>query len=209
MKLYDYELSGSCWKVRFLLHTLGLACETRQMDFHPGREHKAEWFVSGVNPLGQLPVLEDGELVLRDAQAILVYLASRYDRERFWYPDDAGQRGEIQVWLACADAITRSAGAARLHDAFGAELDIEACRRQAHELFRVLDDHLAERQARGRRWLVGEHATLADIACFPYAELAPEGGIALDEYPALRAWLRDFRHRPGFIAMPGMIAPPP
>ncbi|MDE2456070.1 MAG: glutathione S-transferase [Burkholderiales bacterium] len=207
MKLYDYELSGNCWKVRFLLHALGLPWETRQMDFHPGREHKAEWFVERLNPLGQLPVLEDGDFVLRDAQAILVYLASRYDTGRSWYPDDVRWRGEIQLWLATADEITRTASAARLHDAFGFEGEIEACRRGARAVFRVLDDHLAERQAAGRRWLVGEHATLADLACFPYAELAPEGGIALDEFPALRTWLRDFRHRPGFVGMPGMIAP--
>lgn len=207
MKLYDYELSGNCYKVRFLLHALSLPYEKVLLDFHPGREHKAAWFIEAVNPLGQIPVLEDEGLLLRDAQAILVYLASRYDATKAWYPDDARTRGEIQVWLATADEITRTASAARLHDALGYEFDIGTCRRGAHAVFRVIDDHLAERHAARQRWLASNHCTIADLACFPYVALAGEGGIALDAYPALRAWVWDFRHQPGFIGMPGIIAP--
>jgi glutathione S-transferase len=71
IKLYDYPLSGNCYKLRLLMHMLNLDYETRPVDFYPGREHKSEWFLA-LNPLGQLPVLQDGELVLRDAQAILL-----------------------------------------------------------------------------------------------------------------------------------------
>jgi glutathione S-transferase len=206
-KLYDYELSGNCYKVRYLLHALGLAYDKVLLDFHPGREHKAAWFVDRLNPLGQIPVLEDDGFMLRDAQAILVYLASRYEAAKTWYPDDARARGEIQIWLACADEITRTASAARLHDAFGYAFDVDACRRGAHAVFRVLDDHLAERHALQQRWLASDHCTLADLSCFPYVALAGEGGIALDAYPALRHWVWDFVHQPGFIGMPGIIAP--
>ncbi len=204
MKLYDYELSGNCWKVRYLLSALGQSFEKQAINFHPGREHKAAWFIDEVNPLGQIPVLQDGDLLLRDAQAILVYLASAYDRGGRWYPGDARVRGEIQLWLGVAEDITRSASAARLHDGFGfAHVDVGAARRAAHALFRQLDDHLA-----AHRWLASTtHPTIADLACFPYVALAPEGGIPLDEYPALRRWVWDFRHQPEFIAMPGILAP--
>ncbi|WP_077036637.1 glutathione S-transferase family protein [Pelomonas sp. KK5] len=204
IKLYDYELSGNCWKVRYLLNALGQPFEKHAINFHPGREHKAAWFIDEVNPLGQIPVLQDGELLLRDAQAILVYLASAYDRGERWYPAGARVRGEIQLWLGVAEDITRSASAARLHDGFGfAQIDVDAARRAAHALFRQLDDHLA-----GHRWLAStEQSTIADLACFPYAALAPEGGIPLDEYPALRRWVWDFRHQPEFIGMPGILAP--
>jgi glutathione S-transferase len=47
---------------------------------------------------------------------------------------------------------------------------------------------------------------VADLACFPYAALAGEGGISLDEYPALRHWIWNFRHLPGFIGMSGIFA---
>ncbi len=209
MKLYDYELSGNCYKVRYLLQALKQPFDKVAINFHPGREHKSAWFVDNINPLGQIPVLQDDQGgLLRDAQAILVYLASAHDASRQWYPEDPRTRGEIQLWLALAEDITRSASAARLHDGFGFEpIDIAACRHAARAVFRLMDDHLAERHAMGRRWLAASHVTIADLACFPYAALAPEGGIALDEFPALCQWLWDFRHQPNFVGMPGILSP--
>ena len=103
LRLYDYELSGNCYKLRLLLHWLDLPCERVPVNFHPGREHKSADFLQHINPLGQLPVLADGEFLLRDAQACLVYLASRYDPGGSWYPDDAQTRGMITLWLASAE----------------------------------------------------------------------------------------------------------
>ena len=209
IKLYDYPLSGNCFKVRQMLAWLGLKWEPIAVDFHPGKAHKAPAFLANVNPRGQLPVLDDDGFLLRDAQAILVYLASRYDSEHRWYPQDAKLRGEITVWLATADEITGTSSAARLHDAFGYALDVRSARAGAHALFRLMDDHLAERASNGKHWLVGESATIADLACFPYVALAPEGGIELDAYPALRRWVQDVRQLPGFIGMPGIFVPLP
>ncbi|MES2261951.1 MAG: glutathione S-transferase [Pseudomonadota bacterium] len=208
MQLYDYELSGNCYKVRFLLHALGIAYERYPVNFHPGKEHKQEWFIEQCNPLGQIPVLEDEKVYIRDAQAILVYLASKYDRSGQWYPADPLTRARIQVWLATADDITRTASAARLHDALGYPFDVAACRKGARAIFRVLDDHLAERQCQGLEWLATtDQPSIADIACFPYTALASEGGIALDEFPALRRWISHFRSQPRFIGMAGIMAP--
>ena len=64
MKLYDYELSGNCYKVRLFLSILGLNFDTKPIDFYPGREHKSKALLS-LNPLGQLPIFEDSE-ILRD-----------------------------------------------------------------------------------------------------------------------------------------------
>src|ERR1700728_3445665 len=97
IKLYDYELSGSCYKVRLLLHFLQIQYERIPMDFVEG-EHKREPFLA-INPFGELPVLEDGDFVLRDAQAILAYLALKYDTSDSWYPNDPEQRGLISQWL--------------------------------------------------------------------------------------------------------------
>lgn len=207
MKLYDYELSGNCYKIRLLLHMLNVSYEKQAVNFYPGREHKAAWFLEQVNPAGQLPVVDDEGYLLRDAQAILVYLASRYDASDRWYPADPKVRGQIQLWLVTAEDITRTASAARLHGALGYDVDIDACRDGARAVFRLLDDHLAERQALGHPWLVGDQATIADIACFPYVALAPEGGVSLDEFPALRQWVWAFRHQPEFIGMSGIFSP--
>ncbi len=77
MKLYDYVLSGSCYKVRLFLSILEVDYEKLPVDFYPGKDHKKPDFLA-LNPLGQLPVLIDGDLILRDAQSILLYLASNY-----------------------------------------------------------------------------------------------------------------------------------
>ena len=207
MKLYDYELSGNCYKIRFLLHRLGVPYDKVAINFYPGKEHKARWFLEQVNPAGQLPVIDDNGFILRDAQAILVYLACRYDSTNTWYPNDPAVRGQIQLWLAVAEDITRTASAARLHDALGYDLDVAAARRGAHGVFRMLDDHLAERHALGQPWLTADHITIADVACFPYVALAPEGGVMLDAYPAIRRWLWDFRHQSQFVGMSGILSP--
>jgi glutathione S-transferase len=206
IKLYDYPLSGNCYKVRLLMHILDLQYQTRLINFYPGREHKSEWFLA-LNPLGQIPVLEDDSLVLRDAQAILVYLASRYDKSGQWYPqDDSRALGQITAWLAFADSITSTASAARLHDALFYDLDVEACRAGAHRLFRILDEHLWFSEQRSHDWLLDrDHPTIADIACFPYVMLSEEGGISRQDYPAIRRWTDRVKHIPRFMTMPGIF----
>jgi glutathione S-transferase len=207
IRLHDYTLSGNCYKVRLLLHWLGLDYTRIAVDFHPGREHKSAAFLERVDPRGQLPVLEDGDFRLRDAQAILVYLASRYDTRGHWYPEDARTRGRVALWLATADEITRTVSAARLHLGFGYPADLAACQAGGCAVLRLLDDQLAENQCAGRQWLVADHPTVADIACFPYAALAGEAGIDPIAFPALQRWITDLRHVPGFIAMPGIFDP--
>ena len=106
IKLYDFELSGNCYKVRLMLSILGLPHETENVEFFPGRQHKSEAFLR-INPLGQLPAVQDGDLMLRDAQAILVSLASRYDPSRRWYPTGEPETmGRIAMWLAFADGTS-------------------------------------------------------------------------------------------------------
>lgn len=204
MKLYDYILSGNCYKIRLLASFLKLEYEAVPVDFYPGREHKQTVFLD-INPLGQLPVLDDDGLVLRDAQAILVYLANRYDATAGWWPSrDPALVGQVAQWLAFADQITATASAARLHDMLGYQLDVEVARTGAHSAFRVLEDHLTDREFDGHGWMVGERPTIADIACFPYTALAGDGGIDTSGYPAIRRWLRRVMDIPGFIDMPGI-----
>ena len=207
IRLYDYELSGTCYKLRLLMQWLKLEYARIAVDFHPGREHKSAAFVDNINRLGQLPVLVDGDFSLRDAQAGLVYLASQYDTQGVWYPADARTRGTITLWLGLADELTRTVAAARLHYGFGYDADIDACLAGGRAALRLLDDQLAENCAFGQRWLATSHATIADIACFPYAALAGEAGIRLHEFPALRRWIWDMRHLEGFVAMPGILDP--
>jgi glutathione S-transferase len=211
IKLYDYELSGNCYKLRLLMGILKVSYERIPVDFYPGLEHKSPWFLR-INPLGQLPVIDDDGFVLRDAQAILAYLAGKYDPSGLWFPrGDAESLGRVMMWLGFADSLTATASAARLHDGLFYDFDIEKCRAGAHRLFRVLDEHLWFSEQEGQDWLVpGDHPTIADIACFPYVMLSEEGGISRLPYPAIRRWTDRVKRIPGFTLMPGIFnaAPP-
>ena len=124
--LYDYELSGNCYKLRLLLSFLKIEYKTDPVEFYPGQRAQVG-VVLEINPLSQLPVIDDDGFVLRDAQAILVYLASSYDPSGLWYPrSEPKLLGEIGQWLAFADGITATASAARLHDGLFYELDAVA-----------------------------------------------------------------------------------
>jgi glutathione S-transferase len=204
LKLYDYVLSGNCYKVRLLANVLALSYESILVDFYPGRQHRSPAFLQ-INPLGQLPVIDDGGVVLRDAQAILFYLANRYDTSQTWWPArDPIKAGQVQQWLAFADQITATASAARLHDVLGYQLDVDAARAGAQKLFRVLDDHLTEQEFEGLSWIVGDRPTIADLACFPYTALAGDAAIDLTSYRAIERWLRRVMDLPRFVPMPGI-----
>jgi len=206
IKLYDYELSGNCYKLRLFMNLLGLPYERVPVEFYPSKEHKSREFLR-INPLGQLPVLVDDGLVLRDAQAILVYLASQYDDTCRWYPTNEPRKlGVVNMWLSFADGITSSASAARLHDMLFYPFDIDACRERAHELFAILDEHLWLVERDGGQWICGgDTPTIADIANFPYVMLAEDGGISRSDYRAINRWLDRTRALPGFIVMPGIF----
>ncbi len=203
IKVYDYTLSGSCYKVRLLLDFLGLEYEKVPVGFYPAKQHKKPEFLA-INPLGQLPVMVDGDLTLRDAQAILCHLANKYDDGGTWLPNDKARFGPVMVWLMFASGPLMSASAARLHDVLSYDLDIDQARAEALAAFRVLDDHLSIRAIEGGTWIVGDEPTVADIACFPYVALAGDGGMAHDEFPAIRNWMHAFRRLPKFDPMPGV-----
>jgi len=204
--LYDYELSGNCYKIRLLLSILGIDYQKQAVEFYPAAEHKSDSFLA-INPLGQLPVLVDGELNVSDSHAILVYLAADYDKTGHWYPvRNATRLAQVTQWMCFADALTGSASAARLVDGFFYKLDGEACRREAHRLLRILDEHLWFNEQQANQWIVpGEHPTIADIACFAYTILSEEGGISRMDYGAIRRWTDHVKRIPGFIVMPGVF----
>jgi glutathione S-transferase len=74
--LYDAPPSGNCHKVRLLLSLLALPYQTQPVDLRGGEQRRPDSLQR--NPFGQVPVLDDDGLIVRDSQAILVYLAKRY-----------------------------------------------------------------------------------------------------------------------------------
>lgn len=83
--LYEFALSGNCHKVRLMLSLLGLDYQSIIVNGSE-RQHKSTEFLV-MNPFGQVPVLTDGEVSVRDSQAVLVYLAKKYGNNK-WLPED-------------------------------------------------------------------------------------------------------------------------
>jgi glutathione S-transferase len=173
-----------------------LPFEKDAVDLRAGA-HKAPAFLAK-NPLGQVPVLEDGGLVLPDSNAILVYLAQRYDDAQRWLPRDPVQAAYVQRWLSIAAGdLYAGPCALRLAAVFGAKIDAERARAIAERLLTLMNDALA-----GQRFLLGAQPTIADVALYTYTAHAPEGGLALEPYPNVRAWIANVEALPGFVAMP-------
>jgi glutathione S-transferase len=204
LTLYDFELDQDCYKVRLMLAALDLAYETVAVDIFPGGEHRTATFL-GLNPRGAVPVLTDGDLVVTEAEAILTYLARRYDPMDHWLPaDDPALFGQVMAWLFFAADALRPAALARLNAMFEVEADTSAVIKAAKAAFRIMDDHMTAREFDGGHWFVGRTPTLADIALFPSIALSRDAGIEHDAYPALRRWMRRVRTIPGFRTMPGI-----
>ncbi|NET37799.1 MAG: glutathione S-transferase [Cyanothece sp. SIO1E1] len=197
IKLYDLVLSGNCYKIRLLLSLLKVEHELVPVDFMAG-EHKSPEFRQ-LNPLGEIPVLVDGELVLRDSQAILVYLARKYGGET-WLPMDPAGMGQVMQWLSIAShEIAQGPNSARLNQKFGYDIDLQMAQQKAHTIIQFFDEHLSK-----QHWLALGQPTIADLACFPYIALAPEGGVELDTYPAVNQWIERIKEIQGFVSMPGI-----
>ena len=193
--LYTHPLSGHAHRAALMLSLLRLPFERIEVDLMKGAQRAPDFLAR--NPFGQVPVIEDGEVTLADSNAILTYLALRYDRDGTWLPRDPVAAARVQQWLSiAAGPLAAGPGAARLVALFGAKLDHERCKTIAQQLYTVVDAHLA-----ARRFLVGAGPTIADVALYSYTALAPEGGVALDGYPNVRAWLARIEALPGFLTM--------
>lgn len=195
IRLHGFPLSGHAHRAQLFLSLLGLPVENLAVDL-PGGAHKTPGFLAK-NPFGQVPVIEDGEVTLADSNAILVYLALRYDPSGRWYPRDPVLAAEVQRWLSvAAGPLAAGPARARIATLFGGNLDVAQARAAAGQLFAVLDAHLA-----GRDFLVGDAPTIADIAIYSYTAHAPEGGVSLDPYAHIGTWLTRIEALPGFVGM--------
>src|SRR5512147_246875 len=140
--LHTVDLSGNGMKVRLMLSMLGLDYETKKPDMMKG-EHKSPDFLK-LNPLGQVPVLVDGALTLRDSQAILVYLARKYGGDK-WLPADPAQMGEVMQWLFFAgNEIYQGPNRLRLANLLKLKVDVELARKISEGALKVMEARLAQ-----------------------------------------------------------------
>lgn len=193
IRIYRHALSGHSHRVQLFASLVGLSVELVDVDLASG-EHKQAPFLA-LNSSGKVPVIVDGDIVISDSNAILVYLARKYAPD--WLPTDLVREAEVQKLLSfAAGEIANGPAAARLATVFGAGLDAERAKSTAHTALSWLDDHLA-----ARRWLVGDAPSIADVAVFSYTAHAPEGNVSLEPFANVRRWLRDVAALPGFVGM--------
>lgn len=192
MKLYFHPLSGHAHRARLFLSLIGQQFELIEVDLANG-EHKKPEFLK-LNSFGQVPVLVDGETVISDSNAILVYLAKKLGKTD-WLPEDALGAANVQRWLSiAAGQLAYGPAAARLITVFGAAFNPDEVVGRAHALYGIIEKELAS-----KNWLAAHHATIADIAIYSYTARAPEGNVDLAAYPNVLSWLERIESLPGFV----------
>jgi glutathione S-transferase len=197
MILYNIALSGNCHKVRLMLAFLGLDYQTYDLDLGTSEQLSNDFLK--LNPFGQAPVIDDQGIVIRDSQAILVYLAKKYGGEQWWSPDTV-VLAEIISWLStAANELQNGPARLRLHHKMGRPIDIKHATDTTTKLLNIIDRHLVDKQ-----WLVVDRLSLADIAMYPYLALAHEGQVDLSPYQNITAWLTRFEALPNYVSMPGI-----
>ena len=195
IKLYRNPKSGHSHRAELMMALLDIPYETIDLDMTNGA-HKAPDYLE-ISPFGQVPAIDDNDTTLSDSNGILVYLVTRYGNDHEWLPIDPVKAANVQRWLSvAAGEIAYGPCSARLVTVFGADLDWDNARTIANNLFIVLEKALSR-----SAFLTGESITIADVAGYSYIAHAPEGGISLEPYLNIKAWLKRIEAQPRFIGM--------
>lgn len=196
MRLYDNTISGNCYKVRLFLSLIDKQFESIPVDSVRGETRQPSFLA--ISPRGLIPVLEDQGERISDSMAILIYLARSYAPN--WLPENPLTMARVMEWLAiAADELQYGAAQARRIKKLGVQGELTQAQMHAERGLSLL-----ERQLELTQWLVDEQPTVADIACYPYVALLPEGGVPLDPYPPIREWMARIEALPGYVSMPGI-----
>jgi glutathione S-transferase len=193
--LYRHPVSGHAHRVELLLSLLELPYTLVDVDLMRGAHRKPAFLAK--SPLGQVPVLEDGEVTLADSNAILVYLALRYDAAQRFLPRDPLAAAQVQRWLSlAAGELAYGPAALRRAALFESPVDRGPLEQTSKRLLDLLESTLG-----AHPYLTGDQLTIADVALYTYTALAPEGGLSLEPYPSVRAWIARIEALPRFVPM--------
>lgn len=192
MKLYEFGPTRSI-RVRWTLQELDVDFEAISVDMTAGGHRKAEFLK--LNPAGKLPVLVDGDLVLNESAAIVLYVAEKYP-DRGLVPSDLRQRAEVYRWSFFAvteleQPVWRIARHTHLypeHERLPA--DIALARRDFTVMAAVLENHM-----KGRLFVASDQATVADFIVAYTLDMGDVVGL-LDGFPNLQGYLERMYARP-------------
>ena len=183
LRIYGDSISGNCLKVKWTADHLGLAYDWIETDVLKNETRTPDFLA--MNPAGQVPavMLPDGR-PLAQSNAIILHLAEGSTL----IPADAYDRARMLEWLFWEQyshepyvAVARFQVKYLGKDPASLE---ERLVTRAYAALQRLEDGLA-----GSRFLVGDRCTLADISLVAYTRMAPDGGLDLEPYPAVRDWI--------------------
>jgi glutathione S-transferase len=196
LRLYDSRFSGNAWKVRILLHQLGIPFERVTLDLAKGAAKTPEFRAK--SRFARVPVLEleDGRTLV-ESSSIMLFLAEGSPL----LPDDPYLRSEVTSWLFFEQAdLLRALGFPRFYHLRGIAAEMAA----KIEFFQEMGyPALEKREAwlKAHEWLVDGRYTVADLGVFPYVSMAHEGGYDMGRFPAIGAWLSRVKAQRGWVPM--------
>jgi glutathione S-transferase len=192
MKLYGFGPTRSL-RALWGLNEVGAEFEFEVVNLLGGEHQRPEFL--RLNPAGKLPVLVDGDLVIPESAAIVLYLAEKHPQSRL-LPDDLKARAEVYRWVMFAMTelepplwrITRHT--ALLPQEKRLPQDAALAREDFARMATVLEHHMA-----GRTFIVGDTLTAADCVAAYLMDWANEQGL-LEGQPTLQAYLKRMYDRP-------------
>ena len=203
--LYCFAQSGNAYKPALALELAGADWAPRFVDFFNGETRTPEY--RAINVMGEAPVLEHKGQRLAQSGVILDYLAESLGK---FGPADAAERREILRWLLWDNhKLTSYSATYRFLRTFTKDTDpavLEVFRKRSETAWGVLDAHLS-----GRRYVVGDRLTIADLSLCGYLYFNDEMGVDWSAYPGIRAWLERIQSQPRWAhpykLMPGHPLP--
>jgi glutathione S-transferase len=192
MKLYEFAPTRSI-RARWVLQELGVEFEAITVKLRAG-DHRKPAFLA-INPTGKLPALVDGEHIITESVAIVLYLAEKYPDHRF-IPTDLPLRAQMYRWLLFAvteleQPLWRIARHTSLYpEASRLPAEIPLARQDFTNMATVLENHMV-----GRQFVVGEQVTIADFVLAYTLDWANEIQL-LATFPTLVDYMERMYKRP-------------
>lgn len=194
MKLYGFGESGNAYKVALMLTLTKTPWELEFIPFFTGGTRTPEF--RAVNPMGEAPVLVDGDLTLTQSGVMLDYLA---EKTGLFGGRDAAEKREILRWILWDNhKFSTQIGTTRFLMNFlpvekRSDAVIGFLQGRLKAACQVLEQHLAD-----RAWIAADRPTIADLSCCSYLYYPEPFGFSRAAWPHIAAWLDRISALPGW-----------
>ena len=195
-KLYDFLLSGNCYKIRLLLNQLNIEYECINVDILKQESRTSEFLK--INPNGRTPVLFHDGKYLAESNAILWYLAIDTD----FLPSDKYEQSLVLQWMFFEQFSHEPHLASsrywisilKAEDKYKEQLKDK--KKLGYAALDVMEQHLEKND-----YFVANQYSIADIALYAYTHVAEEGRFDLSKYKRIKKWFKRIENQNRYIAL--------